>query len=261
MAGRERPLDPALARQEPVHRPIQLVLVGTLDATRRTERAHTEEGRRGELGRGGDQAARHERRREVPHPRRAPVEDARQPERAEHPEDRGDMAVGQAAADGERLARGQEALAREPGPDELDEWLGQVGQVGQGLLLDLAVLAVRVAEQRARVLAAALAAHHPDYVHSRSLRLHHAPSMHIRAGMSSHLLTTSRTAQQAASATDPSSGRVVTGPDQARRALEVRLSVSSWVTRAAGIGAIDQSARRLSCVDAKGVDEGVETRR
>jgi hypothetical protein len=173
VAGRERPLDPGLAGEEPVHRPVQLVLVGALDPETGTQGALAEEGRGGKLGRGGDQAARHERRREVPHPRRAPVEDARQPERAEHPEDRGDMAVGQAAADGERLARGQEALAREPGPDELDEWLGQVGQVGQGLLLDLAVLAVRVAEQRARVLAAALAAHHPDYVHSRSLRLPH----------------------------------------------------------------------------------------
>jgi hypothetical protein len=39
----------------------------------------------------------------------------------------------------------------------------------------------------------------------------------VRNGSETH-------AQQAASATDPSSGRVVTGPDQARRALEVRVN-------------------------------------
>src|SRR5450759_4340528 len=147
VAGRERPLDPRLAGEEPVHRPVQHVLVGALDPEAGTQGALAEESRGGELGRGGDQAARHERDREVPHPRWAPLEDARQPERAEQPQDRRDMAVGQAPDDPQRGLGRHEALAPQRALDGIDDRLGQGGERGQRPVLDRGSFPVRLAEQ------------------------------------------------------------------------------------------------------------------
>lgn len=95
---------------------MQFVLIGALDAAGRAEGAEPQEGRGGRLGLGFDEAARHECHREVPHPRWGPVEDARQLERAGHPEHRREVTVGQAAPDRERLAR---ALIRSGSSDVL----------------------------------------------------------------------------------------------------------------------------------------------
>ena len=121
MAGRERPLDPGLAGEQPVERPVQLVLVGALDATRRAQGALSQGGGGGELGGRGDQAGSDQGDGEVTAARRAPVEERRQPQGAGHPEDRGDVAMGQAAADGECPTLGQEAFALQRALDELDD--------------------------------------------------------------------------------------------------------------------------------------------
>ncbi|MES1264666.1 MAG: hypothetical protein ABUU24_03325, partial [Variovorax sp.] len=57
------------------------------------------------------------------------------------------MAVGARARDLERRGHGHEGLALQRAPDDLDEFVGQVRQVAQGLVLDLAVLAVAAAQQ------------------------------------------------------------------------------------------------------------------
>jgi hypothetical protein len=69
-----------------------------------------------------------------------------------------------------RLAGRDELLSFEPGVDQVDDVVRQRGQVGHGLVLDLAVVAVGAAQvRRGVVLAAALLIHVPglgdsDYV-------------------------------------------------------------------------------------------------
>jgi hypothetical protein len=196
MAGGEAALDAVLAAEQPVHRPVQLVLGRVGDPEAVAERALAEERRAGELGGRLEDALADEAEGEVPQPGRPPVEERRQLEPAGQPEDRRGMTVGGAAHDPHGVARRQVALAAQPAPDELDERLGQVGQVGERPLLDLAVLAVRGAEQVADVLAAALPAHDSDHVHRAGPRLGHASSMHTSHHMSRLLLPTYHTVRQ-----------------------------------------------------------------
>jgi hypothetical protein len=64
-----------------------------------------------------------------------------------HREERGDMAVWQAPFDLEPLACDDMGLAAQRLADELDRLHGQVGEVGERLVLDLAVLAIGVAQK------------------------------------------------------------------------------------------------------------------
>ena len=57
------------------------------------------------------------------------------------------MAVGTRARDVERRGHWHEGLALQRAPDDLDEFIGQVRQVAQGLVLDLAVLAIAATQQ------------------------------------------------------------------------------------------------------------------
>ena len=69
----------------------------------------------------------------------------------------GDVAVRQRPGDGDRVAGGDQLLAFQPGVDQVDDVAGQGGQVGHGLVLDLAAVAVGAAQVgRGVVLAAAL---------------------------------------------------------------------------------------------------------
>jgi hypothetical protein len=82
----------------------------------------------------------------------------------------GGVAVRQGPCDGDRAGGGDQLLAFEPGVDQVDDVAGQRGQVGHGLVLDLAAVAVGAAQvRRGVVLAAALLVHvaglaHSDYV-------------------------------------------------------------------------------------------------
>ena len=77
----------------------------------------------------------------------------------------GDVAVRQRPGDGDRVGGGDQLLAFQPGVDQVDDVAGQRGQVGHGLVLDLAAVAVGAAQVgRGVVLAAALLVHVPGLV-------------------------------------------------------------------------------------------------
>ena len=90
----------------------------------------------------------------------------------------GDVAVRQRPGDGDRLGGGDQLLAFQPGVDQVDDVVRQRGQVGHGLVLDLAAVAVGAAQvRRGVVLAAALLVHVPgladsDYVNLPAISRH-----------------------------------------------------------------------------------------
>ena len=70
------------------------------------------------------------------------------------------MTVRQRPGDGDRADDGDQLLALQPGVDPVDDVVRQRGQVGHGLVLDLAAVAVGTAQVgRGIVLAAALLVH------------------------------------------------------------------------------------------------------
>ena len=85
------------------------------------------------------------------------AEQGGQPQLGGHGVHGGGVAVRQRPGDGDRLGGGDQLLAFQPGVDQVDDVAGQRGQVGHGLVLDLAAVAVGAAQvRRGVVLAAAL---------------------------------------------------------------------------------------------------------
>ncbi len=68
------------------------------------------------------------------------------------------MAVGVGAQDFEGVAGGDEGFAAQGAADHLDERAGQMGEVAEGLVLDLAALAIGLAQQMGLVNAALIPA-------------------------------------------------------------------------------------------------------
>jgi len=102
----------------------------------------------GQLGVRRDHLCDHHRGRQVPAPGRRGVDQLLQAEGAHGAQHGGDVAVRQAAGDLERpvQVRGRGLALEHPGQG-VDLGLGPGRQVGQGPVLDLAVLAVAFAEQ------------------------------------------------------------------------------------------------------------------
>ncbi len=98
------------------------------------------------LDSGGQQAGHDERRGEVALAARVGVQEPLEPEAPEAAQDRHHRAVGQARVALEPVG-GEEPLAPQAAPDEIDQLGRQVAQVAHRLGLDLAVLAVRPAQQ------------------------------------------------------------------------------------------------------------------
>jgi hypothetical protein len=69
--------------------------------------------------------------------------------------DGGDVPVRQRPGDGDGVAGGDQLLPFEAGVDQVDDGAGQRGQVGDGLVLDLAGLAVGTAQVGRGVVPAA----------------------------------------------------------------------------------------------------------
>lgn len=67
------------------------------------------------------------------------------------PQYRGDRPVGKRPGDVKLRVEGNECLPFEDCPDGVDGGLGEMGEIGQGLVLDLAVLAVGPAQEVGRV--------------------------------------------------------------------------------------------------------------
>jgi hypothetical protein len=76
------------------------------------------------------------------------------------------MAVRNSAGDRHHLAGRQHLLTTQRGPDRLDRCLGQRGDVGQRLMLDLPVLTEGAPHQMTAVLALTARLVHPTTRHS-----------------------------------------------------------------------------------------------
>jgi len=139
-------LDGVLAAQQPVHRLIDLVGGRPRDAQVVPEGDIIPPADRGQLGRRPGHPGDDQRIGQVALAARRP-EQARQPQRSCLRVKRGHVPVRQRPGHLQAGVRVDQRLAGQRQPDRLDRVVGQVRQVGQGLLAHLAAVAVGTAQQ------------------------------------------------------------------------------------------------------------------
>ena len=175
-AGQLR-LDRVLPVLQPVHRGVDVIGGRPGDAEVGAQGGVGPPGQGGQLGARLDDPGDDQRQGQVPLPARR-AEQRGQPQLGGHGVHGGDVAVRQRPGDGDRAGGGDQLLAFEPGVDQVDDVAGQRGQVGHGLVLDLAAVAVGAAQVgRGVVLAAALLVDVPgladsDYVNFPAVSRH-----------------------------------------------------------------------------------------
>ena len=152
MALGQRGLDGGLALQQPVQRGVEFVLVDLAEAEHFAEARGGGGGRQrtggGELGGGIEDPADQQGEDEIAAAIAVGAEDTVEADLAGGAERGGDVAVRQAAGDGEGVALGgDDGAALEHAAQAFDVGRGPVGQIAQGALTDLAVLAVALAQQ------------------------------------------------------------------------------------------------------------------
>ena len=101
----------------------------------------------------------------------------------------GDMAVGPRAGDLEQLIGGEQRLAAQGASDQLDDGVGEMGEVAEGLVLDLAVFAVGTSEQVGAVDAPLVAALRSDDM-DRPSTSRHTSTLPKLPSVSTYLVTT-----------------------------------------------------------------------
>ena len=144
--------DGGLAHQQPVERGVEFVVVDVAETERFAEAGGRRGGRQrpggGEFGDGVEDAADQHGEDEVAAAIAVGAEDAVEADLARDAEGRGDVAVRQLAGDGESVALGgDDGAALEHAAQAFDVGGGPVGEVAQGALTDLAVLAIGLAQQ------------------------------------------------------------------------------------------------------------------
>ena len=147
-------LDGILAFAQPVHGSVQLVLVDRVQIQHVGQRIAQGVGVQGasggELGSGTEDAREDQSEGQIARARTA-TEQAIEADRASEAAYGGDVAVGLGAHDVERIVEGGDGeAALEQDAQTFDDMCGPLGEVGEGALLDLAVLAVGLAEQDGR---------------------------------------------------------------------------------------------------------------
>ena len=155
MPGGERVLDRFLARPQPVHGRVEVVLVGAAQREHLAERARGRRGpqptRQGELGGRLDHLGHDHGDHQVTRAGGDSVDELLETQVGKYPQHRGDMAVREAADDVEApLQAGGGRPPLEHGCECVDLLLGPARQVGQRAVLDLAPLAVALAQQDRR---------------------------------------------------------------------------------------------------------------
>ena len=100
----------------------------------------------GQLGAGEEETLGDHGDHQVASPRGAGGDEGVEAEAPDHPQDRFDVAVGPGAEDAEGFGGGDEGLAFEGAADQVDDMEWEVGEVSEGLVLDLAVLPEGAAE-------------------------------------------------------------------------------------------------------------------
>ena len=159
MTGRQPGLDRVLPVLQPVHRGVDVIGGRVRDAEVGAQGGVVPPGQGGQLGGRADHPGDDQGQGQVPLAARR-AQQRGQPQLGGHGVHGGDVAVRQRPGDGDRLGGGDQLLALQPGVDQVDDVVRQRGQVGHGLVLDLAAVAVGAAQVgRGVVLAAALLVH------------------------------------------------------------------------------------------------------
>src|SRR5262249_15072884 len=158
-------LDVALAAEQPVHRGVQFLAAGIADAELLGQGGGVPIAGRGELGTRGQDALHNQGQDQGALPGGLGGEEVFQIELAAGREDRFDMAVGAALGSAERLGGGDEGFASEGPLDEADESGRQMRKVAKGTVLDLALVAVGLAQQVGDVSLAGMLADDLGHMH------------------------------------------------------------------------------------------------
>src|SRR5680860_1255070 len=135
-----------LPGMKPVHRAVDVVGGGAVNAKVLGQGRVLPPPRGGELGARAHDAGDYQREREITLSS-CGTEQLGQAELGRHRGDRGDVAVGQGALDLEGARRRHEGLPLECPADDLDYLCGQMREVADRLALDLALFAVRAPQQ------------------------------------------------------------------------------------------------------------------
>lgn len=137
-------VDLPLAPADPVHRGVELVLVDLAESELVTEGGDRtrwiESTGRAQLGARIDDAGCDHGHGQVAHPARLPVDQPLGPDAFEGAEYVGHMTVGEAAHATEALGGIDEGLALQGAANEVDDVVGEVGDIAEGFVLDLAVI-------------------------------------------------------------------------------------------------------------------------
>jgi len=172
----QRPLDLGLPLEQPVHGRVEVVGLELIEAQHLSESRGggllIQRSRRGQLGAGGEHPGGDQRHTAVAFEAGPGGEDALQAELFQRPQHGGDMTVGAGAKDLEGGGGGDQGLAAQRPTDELDDVLGQVREIAEGFVSDLAALAEGAPQQVGRLDASFVVACCGDDVNGRSTARH-----------------------------------------------------------------------------------------
>jgi len=152
MAFGQNGLDGGLTHQQPVERGVKFVVIDRAETERFAEAGGGRVGREGagggELGDGVEDATDQNGQDKVPATIAVGAEGGVEADPARGAEGGGDMAVRQAAGDGEGVLPGRDDGATfEQAPKPLDMGSGPIGEIAQRTFMDLAIPAVALAQQ------------------------------------------------------------------------------------------------------------------
>ena len=140
-------LDRRLPLQEPVHGVVEVILGGVGDVQFLGQGGVVPVSGVGQLGAGEEQALGDHGDDQVAPSRGLGGDEVVEAELADHRQDGLDMAVRERAGDAEGLGGGDEGLALEGAFDEVDDVIGKMGEVAEGLVGDGLSLADGPSEQ------------------------------------------------------------------------------------------------------------------
>ena len=144
-------LDHRLSFQQPVHGVVELILGGVGDVQLLGQCGVVPVSRVGQLGAGEDQPFDDHGDDEMASVRGLGGDEVVEAERLDHLEDGLDVAVGERSRDADGVGGGDEGLALERASDQVDEVIGQMGEVAEGLVSDGLPLADGPPEQMGEV--------------------------------------------------------------------------------------------------------------
>ena len=174
MPLRELVLDALLAGQQPVERSVEIVFVGVFDPELLGQGGMLPQPGGGQFRTGVQQALDDHGHDEVALARGFGPQQAIEAELAQGAQDSFNVAVGAGALDAESLGGGDKGFAGERAADDIDEGIGQVGEIAEGFVLDLLTDAKGAAEQVGGIGFAFVAASSGGYVNSARSRRHKA---------------------------------------------------------------------------------------